>query len=188
MHDAQEVKDMNIPNFLTLIRFLLIPLFIYYFFSSSSNGLHISIMVFLLAGFTDMLDGYIARKYKMITRLGTALDPLADKLMILTVLVSISIRFPIPLYIIAIVIIKEVMMIMGAIALYNDHDVVVPANRLGKLSTIIFYAAVLAVAFGWPISRWLLHLFIGVTVLALVVYLANFITIRKHNKIHLVKK
>jgi cardiolipin synthase len=67
---------MNIPNILTLFRLFLIPIFILLFFSNIFNYLFYSVLIFLVAGITDILDGYIARKYSLITKLGTVLDPL----------------------------------------------------------------------------------------------------------------
>ncbi|MFZ5352229.1 MAG: CDP-alcohol phosphatidyltransferase family protein [Bacillota bacterium] len=174
---------MNIPNLLTLIRFLLIPAFIYYFFSDSEYNIHISTFIFLLAGATDMLDGFIARRYNQVTRTGIVLDPLADKLMLITVLISVTIRYDIPVWIIAIVCLKELLMISGAVALYNVHNIVVPANVFGKLATVLSYAAVLAVTFNLSFSNILLYAFIAATVFALSVYLAKFIGIRKRHTI-----
>ncbi len=179
---------MNIPNALTIIRFLLIPGFVYYFFSPMEYGVRIAIVIFVVAGLTDILDGFIARKYNLITRLGIVLDPLADKLMLLTVLISITLKNQIPFWIIVVVAIKETLLILGAITLFNDHDIVVPANRFGKISTIAFYTAILAIAFDLPYSQLFLDGFVLLTVVALVVYVNNYINIRHHHKMDLIKK
>lgn len=179
---------MNIPNALTIIRFLLIPGFVYYFFSPYEYGIRIAIIIFVAAGLTDVLDGYIARKFNLITRLGIVLDPLADKLMLLTVLISITLQKQIPLWIIIVVALKETLMLFGAITLFNDHDIVVPANKFGKLSTIVFYIAILAVTFEIPYSGILLDIFVTVTIVALAVYFNNYLNIRKQNRIDPIKK
>lgn len=179
---------MNIPNALTIIRLLLIPGFVYYFFSPMKYGIRIAIVIFVAAGLTDLLDGFIARKYNLITRLGIVLDPLADKLMLLTVLISITLKNQIPFWIIVVVAIKETLLILGAITLFNDHDIVVPANRFGKLSTIAFYIAILAVAFEMPFGQIFLDGFVAVTIVALVVYVNNYINIRRQHKMDLIKK
>ena len=77
---------MNLPNILTTIRLLLIPVFVLVFFSYGTQGLIYGAIIFLIAGFTDVLDGHIARKFNLVTKYGIVLDPLADKLMLLTVL------------------------------------------------------------------------------------------------------
>jgi len=175
---------MNIPNALTIFRLILIPGFVYYYFSSMSNGDRIAIVLFAVAGLTDILDGFIARRYNLITRLGTVLDPLADKLMLLTVLISTTMKNQISFWIIIVVAIKETLLILGAITLFNDHDIVVPANRFGKLSTIAFYIAIIAVAFDIPYSRVMLDGFVIITILSLVVYANYFINIKRQQRIY----
>ncbi len=179
---------MNIPNILTIIRLLLIPGFVYYFFSPMEYGIRIAIVIFVAAGLTDILDGFVARRYNLITRLGIVLDPLADKLMLITVLVSITLKNQIPFWIVVVVAIKETLMVLGAITLFNDHDIVVPANRFGKLSTIAFYIAILSVAFDMPFAKVFLDGFVIVTIAALVAYVNNYIGIRRQHKLDLIKK
>lgn len=179
---------MNIPNALTIFRLMLIPGFAYYFFSPMQNGSRIAVIIFVLAGITDMLDGYIARRYNLITRLGIVLDPLADKLMLLTVLISITIKNQIPFWIIVVVAMKETLLVLGAIALFNHHDIVVPANKFGKLSTIAFYIAILAVNFELPYSNVLVDGFVVMTFLALAVYVNGYIMIKRQHGMDLIKK
>jgi cardiolipin synthase len=179
---------MNIPNALTIFRLLLIPGFVYYYFSQMEYGIRIAIVLFVVAGFTDMLDGIIARRYNLITRLGIVLDPLADKLMLLTVLICITLKNQVPFWIIVVVAIKETLLIMGAISLFNDHDIVVPANSFGKLSTIAFYIAILAVTFDVKYSQVLLDAFVLITIVALVVYVNSYINIRRQNRMDIIKK
>lgn len=83
---------MNLPNILTIFRLTLMPVFILIFFSSNPNNLIYSIGIFLLAGLTDFVDGYIGRKYKLITKTGVVLDSLADKLMLIAVLTCLVIK------------------------------------------------------------------------------------------------
>lgn len=170
---------MNIPNLLTTLRFILIPAFIYFFFSNMAYGIETAIAIFLLSGITDTLDGYIARRYNQITKLGIVLDPLADKLMLITVLVSITISNDIPIWIVGIVIIKEVLMIIGAIWLMNKRDAVIPANRFGKVTTLLFYIAILAVLFELPFNRVILFGYLAATVAALFIYMNRFISVKK---------
>ena len=84
--------------------------------------------------------------------------------------------------------IKETLLILGAITLFNDNDIVVPANKFGKLSTIAFYIAILAINFDMPYSQVMLDGFVLVTIVALVVYVNNYINIRRQNKMDLIKK
>lgn len=179
---------MNLPNLLTSIRFLLIPVFVYFFFSNLSYSLEIAVAAFLLAGLTDTMDGYIARKYNQITKLGIVLDPLADKLMLIAVLVSVTISRNIPVWIIAVVTLKEILMILGAISLWNENNIVVPANIFGKLSTMLSYIAILSVLFEFPFSRQILYAFVATAFIALLIYLNGFLSVKRQQQFDLIKK
>lgn len=169
---------MNIANMLTIFRLILIPVYIFIFFSDITNSFLYSVTIFLLAGFTDILDGYLARKYKLVTKVGIALDPLADKLMLITVLASLVIKFYSPIWILVIVTSKEIFMICCGILLYKSGTVI-PSNRFGKVSTILFYISILVLAFNDSIGLLLLYISVGATLIALVNY---FIVYTKNKK------
>jgi cardiolipin synthase (CMP-forming) len=179
---------MNIPNLITMVRFLLIPVFVYFFFSENQYSIEIAVAVFILSGITDTLDGYIARRYNQITKLGIVLDPLADKIMLITVLASVTISNNIPTWIIAVVALKEILMIAGAISLYNERDIVIPANIFGKISTLLSYIAILAVLFELPYNRTILYSYIAMTTLSLFIYLNRFLVFKRQNQFDLMKK
>ncbi len=165
---------MNIPNILTTIRFFLVPLFVYVFFSSIENNVLIATYIFLLAGVTDVLDGYIARKYDLITKYGTVLDPLADKLMLVTVLLCFTIKRYIPIWIIMVVGLKEIVMIIGGIFLYYRlHEAVIPADKYGKMTTVSFYFAVVSIAFG--INRIVMYSLIIFSLTLAILAFANYL-------------
>lgn len=137
-----------VPNLITSIRFLLLPVYVYIFYSEMENSLFYSTIIFALAGITDILDGYIARKYDLITKLGTVLDPLADKLTQLTVLITFTSKGFIPIWAITIIGIKEVLMILGGIILYyGKSDAVIPSDKFGKFATVLFYVTIFEIAF-----------------------------------------
>lgn len=131
---------MNIPNILTSIRVILIPIFAYYLFDKHYD---IAIIIFLVAGLTDILDGYIARKYNLITDFGKVADPLADKLMQVTAIIILTIQEFIPTYVVVVIFVKELMMGIGTMFLYKDSKLVVGSNFFGKLATVLFYIAIL---------------------------------------------
>ncbi|MFD3155392.1 CDP-diacylglycerol--glycerol-3-phosphate 3-phosphatidyltransferase [Haloimpatiens sp. FM7330] len=161
---------MNIPNVLTLIRFFLIPFFILVFFSTTNNSLLYSILIFLTAGFTDILDGYLARKYNLITKWGIVMDPLADKLMLITVLTCLVIKNYIPLWVLLIIIFKELAMIVGGTLLYNK-DMVIPSNTFGKLSTFLFYISIFTLTFNEILGKLLIYISVISALIAFVNYL-----------------
>ena len=128
----------NIPNILTIIRFILIPIILNFIF----QGDYISgIIIFSISGLTDVLDGFIARKFNLISNFGKLMDPLADKLTQISVLAALVSVKIIPVWILAIVVLKELIMVVGASFLYGK-DVVVYSKWYGKLATVLFYLAI----------------------------------------------
>jgi cardiolipin synthase len=169
---------MNIPNFLTLIRLFLIPVFTMVFFSGNTNSIINSVIIFAIAGITDVVDGYIARKYNLITKIGTVLDPLADKLMLLTVLTCLVVKAFIPLWVLIVVAVKEFLMIFAGILLYSQ-DEVVPSNGFGKISTFLFYMSIFSLAFQLPAAIYLMYIAVTSTLIAFIFYLRNYLVNRK---------
>ncbi|WIV11449.1 CDP-diacylglycerol--glycerol-3-phosphate 3-phosphatidyltransferase [Proteiniborus sp. MB09-C3] len=176
---------MNIPNILTTVRFFLVPIFVIVFYSSLENNVLYAALVFALAGVTDVLDGYIARTYHMVTKWGVAMDPLADKLMQLTVLICFTSKSYIPIWVIIVVGIKEMLMVIGALFLYCSVDkTLIPANKFGKIATIAFYVAILSIAFNFPetINFLLILIAVVLTLIAFINYFFGFKEVRKDNK------
>lgn len=128
----------NIPNILTMLRFVLIP-FILYFLSIDN---YILTFVFLtLSGITDVLDGFIARRFNFITDFGKLIDPLADKATQLLTLGALVLKNIIPLWILGLLVLKEFVMIAGASFLYGK-ELVVSSKWYGKLATVLIYVAI----------------------------------------------
>ncbi len=152
----EECKRLKyIPNILTAIRLVLVPIFPIIYFSNLENAHYFALIIFIIAGFTDYLDGYIARKYDIITPFGTAFDPLADKLMLLTALFSLYLDHFIPLWVLIIMMVKECILIVTGIFLYTRKEkVIIPANVFGKMATIVFSLAVVLLLIT-PNTSWL---------------------------------
>lgn len=145
-------KTQNIPNYISLFRILLIPVYALLFFGVISPlSIHPMVaagIVFILAGLSDALDGYLARKNHWITDVGKLLDPLADKLMELVVSVCLAIRFSGPFAILAaIIVVKEIVMIVGAYLIMSKSKVYVSSVWCGKLATIVWYILLCVVHF-----------------------------------------
>lgn len=169
---------MNIPNMLTVIRLILVPIFPLIFFSGIPNAMVISFIIFIGAGLTDVLDGYIARKYKMVTKWGSVMDPLADKLMSLTVLLSLTINKMIPLWIIVVIGIKELLMITGGVILFR-RGTYVSAKIYGKTSTVLFYISVLTLEMSKTLGLFLIYITVLSALFSLYKYVENFTKIEK---------
>jgi len=137
----------HIPNILTVARFFLIPFIIYFIVI---NEYIIALLFLTISGLTDIIDGWMARKYNLITNFGKLIDPLADKLTQLAVLLTITFKGVIPYWIIIIVALKEATMIAGASFLYGK-ELVVSSRWFGKLSTVLFYVAIVC---SFVITYW----------------------------------
>ncbi len=168
---------MSIPNFITIARFFLIPLFVVLMLDRQYT---VALFVFLFAGLTDAIDGYIARKYKMITKLGQILDPLADKLFLFTALIMIAVQNLIPNIIPVVIIVaaKEILMGIGSAVLYRK-GVVVKANWYGKVSTIIFYTAIALSILMPAYGEFLMVVAVITAIFAFIMYCLNYLRIRK---------
>lgn len=126
---------LNLPNSLTLLRILLIPVFVWFFSESSPERALAAGLVFACAAFTDFLDGYLARKSGQITNLGKLLDPVADKLLVASGLILL-VQFQRVAVWLAIVMIAREMIVTGARVVAAKEGFVVPADSLGKFKVI----------------------------------------------------
>ncbi len=146
MQKDKKSKNLNLPNIITSFRILLIPIFLYVYFNNPEENLVYSVLIFFIAGFSDFLDGYIARKNNLVTTFGTVMDPLADKLMLLTTIISYAITGVIPYIILILVGIREALMIIGGVIVYK-MGIINPANKLGKFVTFSFYIGIFTLLF-----------------------------------------
>lgn len=136
------MKLKNIPNILSVIRILLVGVFIYVFFNDYPNNLVWALVVFLTAGLTDVIDGFLARRFNWVTNLGKMLDPFADKLMQCTVLICMLVKDLITAWLVIPFILKEFLMLLGGLLIIKKRSVVVVSNIFGKMTVVFFYAAV----------------------------------------------
>lgn len=166
---------MTIPNILTIIRIILVPLYLFVFYTVEKNKILYAGIIYILAGLTDVLDGRIARKYNMISKLGAALDPLADKLMTFAILISFTSAKLIPLWVLLILGIKEILMIIGGFFIYLFKEKrVLPSNKYGKIATVSFYAAILSIVFKLPWPTLINGLIITTVTLNILAFLNYF--------------
>lgn len=128
----------HIPNIISAIRILLIGVYIYFFVKTEYL---ICMIVFIAAFFSDVLDGYLARKFNWISNVGKVLDPLADKLMTLTVVYTFYTVTWIPLSMVLVIFGKELLMIVGGTILYFKK-IVVYSDWFGKAAVGLFNVAI----------------------------------------------
>ena len=168
----------TIPNVLTMIRLILIPVFVVLFFSGLRKA---ALAVFVAASLTDMLDGYLARKLNQITDFGKLFDPLADKLMVLTAMVCQAIAGVFPWAAVIIVACKELYMVLGGMFMLK-RGVVVYSNLIGKAAQVCFIAALVLAffhddfdaadtrLFGLTPDILLLWITVALSIIAMIVY------------------
>jgi cardiolipin synthase len=162
---------MNVPNWITMTRFLLIPLFLILYVNHQAVA---ALVVVLLAGFTDFLDGYIARRSGQITLTGIMLDPLADKLMMLAIVISLVAVGEIPWWAAAVMAFREVGMIVSSAFFHFRGLKTVPANLLGKATTVVYYAAIMLLLLEQPAGVVVLWCGIVLSFLTTAIYFLQF--------------
>ena len=147
----------NIPNVLSIIRLALVPVIAITYLMSDTYPelLFWAAAALITSGVTDVLDGIIARKCNQITEIGKILDPAADKLTQLTVLVCLTIRHLNLLPIMALCLVKEVCQTIGGFLLIEHGEKMRQSKWFGKLSTVIFYVATGAIVAFPNMPRWL---------------------------------
>lgn len=137
---------MNLPNKLTVLRVILIPLFMFFFLNCGVTGLYLSLVVFILATLTDYFDGQIARRTKCVTTFGKLMDPIADKLLVIGALISFlaSDVIYINAWVLLIIIARE-FIVTGVRLLAVGEGVVISASPWGKLKTVSQFILIIVV-------------------------------------------
>ena len=166
----------QIPNILTIFRFILIPFIVLNLVYDSYIA---AFIIFTISGLTDILDGFIARKFNFITNFGKLIDPLADKCTQIITLGTLAIKDIIPMWIIIIVVLKEFIMVAGASFLYGK-ELVVSSRWYGKLATVLFYIAIVCSLFikqfdfSFDFSIYIYYLALISTIFSLIMYIKAF--------------
>ena len=164
--------ELNAPNVLTLVRISLIPVLVAVLLSALPNADFLAAVVFVVASATDALDGWLARRRETVTAFGKLMDPLADKLLITSALVSFVSLYRLDAWV-AMVIIAREFAVTGLRMLAVEQGHVIPASIWGKLKTVFQVAMVLALIWADAPSRWvdaLIYVTVAVTVLSGVDY------------------
>jgi len=146
---------MNLPNKLTISRVVMIPLFVLFFYLNFSGHYFCSLAVFAIASFTDFLDGYLARKYKLVTNLGKFLDPVADKVLVASaMIVMLTEPYFFTQYLgdwalicagccVAVILARE-LIVSGFRMVAADARVVIAADKIGKFKTVFQMLSLIA--------------------------------------------
>ncbi len=172
---------MNLPNKLTTLRMILIPVFMIFLLCGFS---YVAAVIFVVASITDALDGHIARKYNLITNFGKIMDPLADKLLVTSALLCLVQLGHVAAWMVFVILARE-LLIVSLRAVAASQGVVIAASKWGKLKTISQMVAVILLLvenwpFGWdgfPLAYIVLWIAVILTIISGVDYII------KNNKV-----
>jgi cardiolipin synthase (CMP-forming) len=173
-------QNLSIPNLITLARILLVPVLVW---AISSDQLRIAFGLFLAAGLSDAVDGFLAKRFGMATALGAYLDPLADKAMLVSIYVALAILGAIPLWLVILVVSRDIMIVSAVILSWLvDKPVKLKPHPVSKLNTVAQIALALLVlaSLGFEFSAdvaitVLMALVAVLTLLSVAFYLAEWV-------------
>lgn len=140
-------RIITIPNILSFVRLCLIPIFVYLYIEKQDDKMTCAVLV--LSGLTDILDGFIARRFNMVSDLGKALDPVADKLTQFAMMACLLSRFPAMLLPLLLLVVKELSCGITGLMVIRKTGIVLPANWHGKMTTFLLYA-MMCLHLVWP--------------------------------------
>lgn len=169
---------MNLPNKLTILRTIMIPVFLIFLYipGLGMTGDVLAVAIFVLASFTDLLDGKIARKYNLVTNFGKFMDPLADKLLVCSALIALVDLDRIPAWVVIIIIARE-FIISGFRLIASDNGVVIAASYWGKFKTtfqmIMIILLILNIDYPYSniVNMVIMYIALALTIISLLDYI-----------------
>jgi cardiolipin synthase len=173
-------RSLSIPNLITLARILLVPVVVW---AITAGEMRIAFVLFLAAGISDAVDGFLAKRFEMRTELGAYLDPLADKAMLVSIYIALGIIEAVPRWLVILVVFRDIMIVGAVILSWLVHKPL-PLKPLlvSKLNTVaqIALACVVLAALGFGLNAWiavrgLIALVAVLTLLSVAFYLAEWI-------------
>lgn len=164
-------KWRHVPNILTVLRLIAVPVMALLMISGKWTE---SLIIFVLAELTDILDGYIARKYNFITNFGKLADPFADKAIQLTALLLLAGDERLPYYFFFILLTKEAAMIIGSL-FFLRREIVVSSNWVGKAAAAVLFVGIVLAFLGIPAAIHVMWAGTAISVAASIVYLIGYV-------------
>ncbi len=169
---------MNLPNKLTILRIVIIPLFVLFLYVDIGDNVnsYIAALLFIVASLTDLLDGKIARKYNLVTNFGKFMDPLADKLLVCSALIALVDIEKLAGWIVIIIIARD-FIINGLRVLAADNGIVIAASYWGKLKTtcqmimIVLLIVDLDIPYMYVINNFFVYIALILTIISLFDYI-----------------
>jgi cardiolipin synthase (CMP-forming) len=178
--ESQETTELSIPNIITLARIILVPVIIW---AIASNEMEIAFAIFVIAGVSDAVDGFLAKRFNMASELGALLDPLADKALLVSIYVALGIWGAMPRWIVILVVSRDIMIVSAVIVSWLfDKPVEMKPLMVSKLNTaaqVALAALILAsLGFGFkpmPYDTVLMGLVTVFTLVSVSLYLVEWI-------------
>jgi CDP-diacylglycerol--glycerol-3-phosphate 3-phosphatidyltransferase len=182
MEKLNRQKILSLPNGVTIIRIAAIPIILLLLFTSGQTYKIITAILFLLVAGTDTLDGYLARRRGMVTTLGKFLDPLADKLLIVTSLIALITARGIPVWMVIVIVGREIA-VTGLRGIAVSQGIVISASSLGKYKTVFQVASIFFLIFNEEyfsidfsqVGMGLLWIALGIAVISGIDYFKKFL-------------
>ena len=166
---------MNLPNKLTMLRVIMIPFFVVFMLMDGmASARYIALALFVVASFTDFLDGNIARKRNMVTNFGKFMDPLADKLLVCSALICLIETGQLPAWYVIIIIARE-FIISGFRLIASDNGIVIAASYWGKFKTVSQMIMIILMILNIPALSMVTTLFYWIALVLTVVSLVDYI-------------
>lgn len=169
---------MNLPNKLTVLRMIMIPFFVFFMLTDyiGEAGRWVSLAIFIIASLTDLLDGKIARKYNLVTNFGKFMDPLADKLLVVSALICLVETGQLAAWIVIIITSRE-FIISGFRLIASDNGVVLAASYWGKFKTTFQMIMVCLMIVNIPqltvVTDIVMWIAVALTIISLIDYLVK---------------
>lgn len=184
------VKDwkkeiFTIPNLLSLFRLLLIPLYIsIYLNARDAADYYLASAILAVSCLTDLIDGQIARRFQMISTVGKILDPLADKLTQFTLVICLSIKYPILLVLVVLIFVKEIFQLVAGILRFKKGKMLKGAQITGKICTTVLFISLILLVMLPDISYKAVQIITAINFVFLMIAFIDYIVVylRKDSK------
>jgi cardiolipin synthase len=164
-------RVLTVANGITALRLLGLPLFVWLTVSQQAYGK--AFLVLVIVGCTDWVDGYVARRFDQVTKLGKLMDPLIDRAMLATAGITLLAVGFIPWWIVALVVVRDVVLLGAGLAVFGKHNPGIPVSNMGKFATACLLIGVPGFLLGhmeWPAARVFLVIAYAYSILGIVTY------------------
>ena len=172
---------MNLPNMLIIFRILMIPVFLFFFFAAGPAEIFrmAAMVVFIVAAITDLLDGYLARKWDVVSNFGALMDPLADKMLVSAALIALAYRQELAAWVVILIICREFWVTSLRMLALEQGKKVIAASMWGKIKTVLQIITLSSLMGGLASGEYLGQFFVpvGSTLAVILVYLTVFATL-----------